>query len=102
MSEHSTGSWRVEKSRNNRLSIYARREGVPGRKLIATAHIVASGAEREANAHLIAAAPALLNALELALAQMEKTVPGIDQGMSWHADMAIIRQAIAQAKGETP
>ena len=56
---------------------------------------VAECAERDANAHLIAAAPDLLEVLEMALKQ--SNCPGENCAIDWHG---LAQAVIAKAKGE--
>ncbi len=53
-----------------------------------------------ANAHLIAAAPELLGALEVALVYVEFMASAIDADPEDHERLALIQNAIAKAEGK--
>jgi len=55
--------------------------------------------QTEANAHLIAAAPDLLAALELVMSWIDNWSPHFIDEYAWGADSAKIRAVIAKAKG---
>lgn len=88
-SGHTPGPWRV----NEDTCVIAGHADAP----FAVAQVYMGS---DANARLIAAAPDLLRALELALGQLEGSKPlsGV-HASSLRADIEIARAAIAKAKG---
>ena len=99
--QHTPGPWRIEEDPNHWFDITGESENGLAR-LISLLHPVGTPQETEANARLIAAAPALLAACEAIVAanilpademprrEMDAAYPAID----------LCRAAIAQAKGE--
>jgi len=86
---HTPGPWYAEADDENESSFVWNREALPRK---AVAHDIFNPAD----ACLIAAAPDLLAACELAVAEMTETWPDGD----WQSNFDTIRAAIAKAKGE--
>ena len=92
MSERTPGPWAIFRATQGPNILVVSVEDAKGRRI---AHLWRDGAEREANACLIAAAPELLEALEWALSYAE-TLATDEDGL----DKACA--AIAKARGEQP
>lgn len=87
--KHAPGPWRLDK---DNLNVYAN-------GLLATVFGHIHTGEKLANASLIAAAPEMLEALELAFAEMNNGVDYAQSGEPTPAQIAI-RSAITKARGE--
>ena len=97
MNNHTPGPWTLEEHRAHWTSYIVR--GGPMQNQIAQCfnwQDKGFDVSSEENARLIAAAPDLLEALELALLVIEATGPGV-----YHDAERQMRKAIAKAKGET-
>lgn len=101
---HTPGPWQKESDGAGEFGIHAD----AGRTWKFVAMVTANGqgsavvteAEAEANARLVAAAPELLAACELALAYMERhSVPAPEYVTARANDLNILRAAIAKAGG---
>ena len=97
MSTHTPGPWQLSPGANDAGLIVAGKS-LSDRGSVASVHWRESQEEFSANAHLIAAAPALLEALEACIASGGLERSGNDANAQNAADKA--RAAIAQAKGE--
>jgi hypothetical protein len=111
--KHSPGPWEAHGGggTGTRWNIYAwyvppRGSVTPaGRLLVAQVNVAATGAEREANARLIAAAPDLLAALKRLRRQVSLTPSGMLAGISGRDDertIADVDAAVAKAEGGAP
>ena len=97
MAEHTPGPWDIVIRSNDDYGMWA------GLTHIATVHNREDSPVDEANARLIAAAPALLEALELASKYLGKAVAdGLMGGTAVPVERAfeITKAVIAQARGE--
>ena len=101
MQGHTPGPWRVKKS----YTIEGYREFCIMRRseTLATSHNLGEDRdiEFEANAHLIAAAPDLLEALEVVAAMDNKDWGNVEWIMSMEAVVEQAKTAIAKARGQT-
>lgn len=88
--KHTPGPWRISNVLSNRLQI-----GVKGEEIAALQY----GENKEANAHLIAAAPEMLEALHLAVGHLEQRQ--VLDGVKSHRTntLKVLNAAIAKAEG---
>jgi len=91
---YSKEDWRLQQNRSGSLLI------VSGTKWVAQTSVASSLVEADevlANAHLIAAAPQLLDACQVALGAMAT----FDQDKGWVKEItSVIQQALSKAKGD--
>lgn len=96
MNNHTPGPWRVGDAAN---TIFGPPNGKPAPQRIADLAAVGLVAERRANARLIAAAPAMLEALRLHLALIDGDAHDADT--QWKDARKMMRAALALAEGRS-
>lgn len=102
--KHTPGPWSAVSYVNGKIALEDD-QGLGTIALVDTVHTIKDPREQEANARLIASAPELLEALELA-AQALQSCYEVDSypangGTEQDKALATARAAIAKAKGET-
>ena len=98
---HTPGEWSTWDRGSNLWAISSKDEDHPDWMIRPGTHIVAENITREANAHLIAASPTLLDACTAGL-RLLVTHFGDRPDGTYQAVRAIMEEAIAKGRGETP